>query len=100
MNQPVMLRLEIDHIRHQVLHSLMVHHEQIEAEVGKKLQALVESFDYKACILAHAPKLLDEAVREGMKDAIRRVMWDVEFRDGMDRIARDAFRELLKERTA
>ena len=67
MNLPI-IRLELENLRYQVVHALAAHHREIETQTNEMLAKAIESFDFKAVVLAEANKVITATVEKAVRE--------------------------------
>lgn len=78
---PPRIRLEVEGMRHQVMHHLQQYHTQVEEAVDKQVQAAIENFNFEAAVSEAVHKILQDSIKayygygEGYR-AIERAVWD------------------------
>jgi len=72
MNEPSIIRVELDLSAQKVLHQFQIHNEQISADVQKGIERAVKEFDFEAAIAAKGKKLIEEVINN--------FMWNSELR--------------------
>jgi len=77
------IRLEIEGMKHSVLHRLAVHHGELEEAVDAEVTRALEAFDAAAVARNELANLLPDIVRELVNDTIRQVVWSPEVRDAL-----------------
>jgi hypothetical protein len=57
------VRLEIDDMKHQILHHLADYHGEVAAEIEKQIEYSIENFDFKEIVRECANKAIEEAIK-------------------------------------
>lgn len=67
MSGPI-IRLEIEQMRHTILHHLSQHNSRMEAAIAEQLRQVVQDFDYGKAVEKAAREAIDRVVRDAVSD--------------------------------
>lgn len=62
------LRLEVESMRHQIVHAVMLHQDDLEAEINRCVTETIEDFDFETVI----QQLTIDTLKSSIKAAIER----------------------------
>jgi hypothetical protein len=71
-----MVRLTIDHMRHEIVQAFARHGAGIQSQVEAAVDAAVRDFDFDAEVRHLAGQLLRDQVRKSLEYAFRKLAWD------------------------
>jgi hypothetical protein len=101
MTPALMLRLNIESMRYQVVHAFMDHSTEIEEEISKALDAPLKDFDFVAVVKAEADRALREAVKSAVVHAVASLTYEEPIasmiKDGARAKVKQAVMDALKE---
>jgi hypothetical protein len=96
---PVILRLDVEAMKYQVIHAFASHSREIEGEIEKAVGAAMKDFDFVAIVREEAQKCLAKAARDAVASAASAIMWEKPVRDliasGASRLVYDAIKQSL-----
>jgi cell division ATPase FtsA len=96
MRTPPTIRIDIDGMRHGIVHHLESYHADVERYVDEALKAAVKSFDYEAVVQAEASKAITECVRQVVGNAVREAFWNEDLRKAVNKAVRQAIAKAAK----
>lgn len=79
----MIIRLEIDEMKYQVMHHLGSHHKEIEDAVKEHLDAALKGLDFQKMLREAAQHALYEAIREALKRAVTDAFYDHTVKDNL-----------------
>lgn len=73
MTNPLpMIRLDIEGMRHSVVHAFNEHSKEVEEAVSKAVNEAIANFDFAGTVAREARAVIGELVKRAMTDAIQR----------------------------
>ncbi len=75
MTTPI-IRLELEGMRHSVLHAFMAHNTEIEGYVGEALKKTIENYNFLEEVRRFANAELHEAVKRAVVNAIGDILYN------------------------
>lgn len=71
-----MIRLEVEGMRHQIVHAFSQHCETMKQQVEEATKAAIDQFDFPSEVARIADGLLRDAIRSALKDAFNKLSWN------------------------
>lgn len=91
------IRLELEEMRHQVVHALMTHHTEMERLVDDALVEVIRSYDFRSEVLRHAQLELRVKLKQRVAESIARILVNDKVERAIDRAITDALKGAILE---
>lgn len=92
------ITLAFEGMRHQIVHSMILHHEAIENNLEKELKNVIENYDFAGVVRAHVDQLMKEAIKGALQQAVYKAMQDESVLSMLDIEVRTSMAKILRER--
>jgi len=76
MNDLIIVRLEVEGMRHQIVHAFSKHADGLKEQVDHQVRAAIARFDFEGEVARAADGILRELIRDALKQAFQRLRWD------------------------
>lgn len=100
MTPGVMIRLDVEAMRYQVVHAFADRHEEMAAEIGRQIETALKDFDFEKVVREEVARVILETTKRAVADACSRIMYESPvrdiIRDGAATKVRQAVEESLK----
>lgn len=96
-NLPPIIRLEVDDMKYAIVHELHRHHQEVEAEVERQVEAAIANYNFASVVSTNVYKVLNNAVQSYFEygpgaRVLTQAVWDA-----MDEISVVAKKEKANE---
>lgn len=85
--QPMMLKIELNGMKHAVLHAFNTHATEVAAAIEAEMTRQIETLDLAGIVEAQVEQVLGPLVREHIMHAVDDVLKDPEVKGRLDQIA-------------
>jgi hypothetical protein len=92
----VMLRLDVEAMRYQIIHAFMSHSQEVQDEIGKQVDSALKDFDFAAVVKSEVDRVLREAVKSALAYACSRLMYENPIHEMIQRGAAEKVREAIE----
>lgn len=79
-NLPPLVRIEVEEMKHSVMHYLGAHHQEIEEQVKAQLERVIENYDFERRVREAIHTVIDGAILGYFKygqgrEAVEKAVW-------------------------
>lgn len=99
MNTLPLVRIEIDQMRHAIIHAMTRHFDDQKSSIEAQLEQIVKEFDFGAVIKAEADKALREQIAASVKNAVYRAFTREELTKPLEDLAVSHLKGMLENLT-
>jgi 4-aminobutyrate aminotransferase-like enzyme len=87
------IRIELENMRHQIIHHLGAHHEELEKYVSEQVKKAVDDFDYRDAVR----RLAAQAVQDAVKKAVEYFFFYGKGKETVERAVRDSLEDMYRD---
>ena len=103
MTAPIMIRLDVEFMRHSIVHAFNQHTKELEETLDKEIRTVLAQFDFQTLVKDECQRLLRDYIKRALADAISNAFLQEGlrgiFKAGAERAVREAILNALKEDT-
>lgn len=100
MNQPLIVKLEVEYMKQSILHAFHQHEVELGGLLESELNKAIKDFDFAAEVRSQVYRLMPELVKDSVRGAIWNVLNDSDVRSELQAIAQSAVAEFISARNS
>ena len=84
MGMPPIIRISIENMRYEVMHCLVQHGEEINAEVDRQFKEFIENYDIAKEVRVQVDAIMRQAMANALKDAVNKALYSKDVKKILD----------------